>query len=448
MKRRSKRFMALALTVVMTSAALFGAGCGKELPPEAAGETNTPAVEGEADAGTETEPAEAETETAAEELVPEEGAELLLWTDKQAYGEAIAEGFMKLYPEVKVTAEEVGFTDARKKMELDGPAGSGADVFMISHSRLNSAISSGMVLPITGNVEETLRNELSDAAVKSASFDGVLYGAPVSVEANSIFYNKDLVGDKPAQTFEEIVEFAKEFNKPNENQFAFMMDAANAYSAYGFLSCFGYQLFGVDGMDEDAPGFDSPEFLKGLEFFKDLREILPVNSQDLKGEFVNEQFKQGKAAYILGGPWNIADFRSSGVNFGVMVMPTVEGNTTTPFAGLKVAHVSAYTDYPNAAMLLTGYMASVEGANILYNTNYKATALRDISVVEGLAEDVDLSVFSKQFEQAFPVPNAERVDYYYSIGEKTIALVFDGQLEPEEAAQKAMEEWNSLVASE
>lgn len=56
-------------------------------------------------------------------IVPEEGAELLLWTDKLEYGEAIVEGFNKLYPDVKITTEEVGFTDARKKMELDGPAG-------------------------------------------------------------------------------------------------------------------------------------------------------------------------------------------------------------------------------------------------------------------------------------------------------------------------------------
>ena len=142
-------------------------------------------------------------------IVPEEGAELLLWTDKLEYGEAIVEGFNKLYPDVKITTEEVGFTDARKKMELDGPAGLGADVFMISHSRLNSAISSGMVAPITGDVEERLKEKLSDAAIRSASHEGVLYGAPVSTEAAAIFYNKDIV-DTPVTSFEELFEFAKD----------------------------------------------------------------------------------------------------------------------------------------------------------------------------------------------------------------------------------------------
>ncbi|MDU4974153.1 MAG: maltose ABC transporter substrate-binding protein, partial [Hungatella hathewayi] len=145
---------------------------------------------------------------------------------------------------------------------------------------------------------------------------------------------------------------------------------------------------------------------------------------------------------------NIVDFRNAGVNFGVMTMPTLNGRTPTPFAGLKVAHVSAYPDYPHAAMLLAEYMASEPGAIILYDTNYKTTALKDISAVPELLEDRDLSVFSRQFETAFPVPNIDRMDYYYSISEKALALVFDGQLEPAEAAKKAMEEWNSLVASE
>ena len=73
------------------------------------------------------------------------------------------------------------------------------------------------------------------------------------MEANSFFYNKDIVGDEPAGTFEEIMEFAETFNDPAKNQFAFMMDAANGYSAYGFLTTYGYKLFGESGTDRDEP---------------------------------------------------------------------------------------------------------------------------------------------------------------------------------------------------
>ena len=80
-----------------------------------------------------------------------------------------------------------------------------------------------MVAPITGDVEERLKEKLSDAAIRSASHEGVLYGAPVSTEAAAIFYNKDIV-DTPVTSFEELFEFAKEYNDLSQNKFAFMMN--------------------------------------------------------------------------------------------------------------------------------------------------------------------------------------------------------------------------------
>ena len=429
---KMKRFMSFLAAGTVAIASIGLAGCSKEVP------TDVNVIESKND----------ESVAEAEGVQPEEGAELLLWTDKLVYGEAIAEGFMALYPDVKVVAEEVGFTDARTKMELDGPAGSGADVFMISHNRLVSALAAGMVLKFEDSIAEQLREELSDVAISTASSGGDLYGVPVSTEANCLFYNKDIVGDKPAETFEEIFEFAREYNDVANNQFGFMMDVANAYSSYGFLTAYGYELFGADGTDRDSNGLESEAFIKGLEFIQSIREILPVQSQDLKGEFVNEQFKAGKTAYIMGGVWNIKDFTEAGVNFGVIQLPTIEGNDVIPFAGLKVAHVSAYSDYPIASMLLAAYMVSEEGANILYETNYKPTARADISTIEGLVNDESLYVFAQQFANANPVPGIDRMDYYYSIVEKVMALVFDGQLEPEEAAQVGIDEWSSMIASE
>lgn len=427
--RKTTKMLALASVF-----ALLMTGCAKELP----------VVEEEVTA---TETTDEEVVEEVTTIVPEEGAQLLLWTDNLEYGEGIVAGFNALYPDVTITTEEVGFSDARTRMELDGPAGTGADVFMISHSRLNTAISSGMLEPIVGDVEVRLKETLTQTAIDTATKEGVLYGVPISTEANAIFYNKDIV-ETPAQTFEEIFEFAETYNDIANNKFGYMMSTSDAYASYGMLSAYGYQLFGEGGLDQDNPGFDSEEFIKGLGFMESMREILPVQSADLTNEFISELFKQGNAAYVLGGPWNIKDFQEAGVNFGVIEIPTIEGNTPTPFAGLKVAHVSVYTEYPNASMLLTEFMASEEGAKILYDTNYKASTIKNVDNVEGLSTDEHLLVFANQFANAFPAPNLERMSYYYSIGQKTLSLVYDGQLTPEEAAKTAMEEWNSLVASE
>ncbi|MGL5677420.1 MAG: maltose ABC transporter substrate-binding protein [Cellulosilyticaceae bacterium] len=427
-----KMMKKLSMVSLAAMLAVSGVGCGKkEIPVDIANPNDS-----------------ATTTNEEGKLEPEEGAELLIWIDNEKYGTAVAEGFNKIYPEVKVTVQEVGSVEAATKIELDGPAGSGGDIFMLPHDKVVSAIDSGILLPIDPVVVAGLEENISPNALKTVQHDQTTYGVPVAVESVGIFYNKDIVGEKPATTFEEIFAFAETFNDPKNNQFAFAMDVANAYNAYGFLTPYGFQLFGEDGTNTDEPGFDSEAFLKGLGFIQSLNKILPVQTNDLKGEFLGEQFKQGKIAYVLEGPWKIEEYRDAGMNIGVMMIPTVEGNAPTPFAGVQNVHVSAYTKYPNAATLFAEYMASEEGANILYRNVYKAPALTDTSVVEGLADDALLSVFVNQFENAFPMPSLTRMSYYWSIGEKAISLVFNGQVTPEEAQKAAMEEWNSLVASE
>ena len=418
--------VSLALTL-----AVGGAGCAKkELPVD----TTTPT-----DSAT--------TVNESGELEPEPGAKLLAWIDNEKYGQALVEGFNKKYPDIEVEIQEKASVESAGKIELDGPAGNGADVFMLPHDRVIGAIDSGILLPIDPSAVKVLEEKTAPNALKTVQYDGNTYGVPVAVESVGIFYNKDLVTE-PAKTFEEIFEFAKIFNNPQDNKFAFAMDIANAYTAYGLLTPYGFQLFGDDGTNVDDPGFASEEFLKGLEFIQSINKILPVQTSDLKGEFIGEQFKAGKIAYILDGPWKIEDFRKAGMNIGVMTIPTINGNTPTPFAGVQNMHVSAYTKYPNAATLFAEYAGSEEGANILYQTVYKAPALKDTSVVEGLNEDEFLPVFVEQFQDAFPMPSHARMSYYWSIGEKAISLVFNGQVTPEEAQKAAVDEWNSLVASE
>ena len=423
-----KKLSALSLVAAV---AVGCVGCGKkEIPVDVS------------------QPTDAATSVSEEgALQPEEGAQLLVWIDNDEYGKKLAEGFNKKYPDIKVTVEKKASIDAASKIELDGPAGTGGDVFMLPHDHVVGAIDSGIVLPIDKTIVDELEKTVMPNALKTVQYEGATYGVPVAVESVGIFYNKDLV-EKPAKTFEEIFEFAKTFNDPANNKFAFGIDVANAYKCYSFLTPYGFELFGKDGTDVDNPGFDSQAFLDGLKFVKSLHEILPVQSRDLAGETVGDQFIQGNIAYMLEGPWKMEDLKKAGMNFGIMTIPTIDGKTPTPFAGVQNLHVSAYTKYPNASQLFVEFAGSQEGANILYQTVNKAPALKDINLVEGLAQDEVLSVFVDQFKNAFPMPSHPRTSYYWSIGEKVISLVFDGQVAAEEAQKTAVEEWKALLASE
>lgn len=433
MKRRTVVLAtALCMTVLLT-------GCKKEIPVE---EELSETIE----AAEEAVIAEEETVSTGK-LQPEEGAELKFWTQDIEFAQAAGAAFEEAYG-VPVVVEEAGL-DAINKIMLDGPAGNGADLFMVAHDSFQMGYSAGVFQEIDASVAADLEQNINEVALKTVTRDDKMYGVPLSIETSAMFYNKDLV-EKPAETFEQIMDEAKAWNDLNENKFWFLFVATDGYAAYPFMTPFGFQLFGEDGLS-DEPGFDTPEFLSALQHYATIKEAMPIDADNLKmdtGTFLNQNFIDGKTAYYPVGPWVTKTFKDAGVNYGVCKLPTINGNPMQPFAGVQNIHISAYSEYPNAAQLFAQFLVSEEGAGLLYEKASKITARKEINAVPGLCDDQDLLVFAEQFSDAVPMPASKRMSYYWTISNSVFSSVFDGTLTPEEGALKAQDDFDALVASE
>lgn len=382
-----------------------------------------------------------------EELVPEEGAELTIMVDDLAYGNALVQEFNSIYPNVAISVVTGDSTMADHNVRLKGPRGEGLDVFFMAHDRLTDCVEYGLILPIDEEVRQRLSNQLLDSALKAGQVNGITYGLPITAEALAVYYNKDLVGEVPAKSFEEIFDLAQTYSG-QQNKYAFLTNIWDAYNAYAILSGYGFNLFGEDGEDIDNPGIDTEAFEKGLSFVQKLKTIMPNISGQSYADFLKEEFKKGNVAYVYDGPWMLDEYRNSGINLGVTTIPTVDGNVLTPFGGIINAHISSYTKYPQAATLLVEYMASLEGANILYQTRQKAPVLKDISGIKGLKDDEATQMFIKQFEVAKPMPSNSRINYYWEIVPKSISAIIDEGKSPEEIRKWTSETWDLRVSGE
>lgn len=425
-----KKVLAFLLAAAM---ALPLSACMKEAPVES-GSSST----GSQSSGTSGE---------SEELKPEEGAELKFWTADVDFGKAVAAEFEKEYG-VPVTVEEAGL-DAINKIMLDGPAGNGADLFMVAHDSFQTGYSAGVFKEIDSSIASKLNEELNEVAMKTATCDGKLYGVPISIETSVMFYNKDLV-EEPAETFEQIVEEAKEWNDPDNNKFWFLTTPTSGYAVHPMLTPFGFELFGENG-DAENPGFDTPEFLEGMKYLSTLKEAMPIDAENLgmdASSFLNQNFIDGKTAYYPNGPWLLRTLKEAGVNYGVCKLPTLNGNEMKPFAGVQNVHVSTYTKYPNAAQLFAQYLASEDAAALLYEKAAKITARKDVDSVPGLCDDEDMKVFTEQFSDSVPMPTSKRMSYFWTVSESVYSAVFDGTLTPEEGVEKAQKDFDALVQSE
>ncbi len=426
-----KRLIAFTLTV-MTVGSM--AGC-RDLPQNA----KTPSAAGSAAAS-----------ASAGELKPESGAKLTFRTSSASqlsFAKAAAQKFEAKYG-VKVTAEDGSVYD-QNKTNLETVSGKGPDVFMSPHDKMMDNQRAGLLLKLDDRITAELKKDVSDVAMKTVTTDGAVYGVPVSVETYVMFYNKKLVKGAPAASFEQLLEESKSFNDASQNKFWFLSHVSEGATIFPMLSVYGYRPFGEDGTNNDKPGFDSPEFEKGLEVLKKYHDLMPAASGDLANwDFLTNQFVTGKTAYLISGPWNIKTFRDAKADFGVASLPTYDGKKESSFAFVQNAQVSAYTKYPNAAQLFAQYLVSNEGAELLYSDASCITSRKDISQVKGLVEDEQVSAVVKCFNESVPMPTAKRISYFWTIAANVGPAVFDGQMTPKAAAEKAKSDWDSFLKAE
>ncbi|MFM2600453.1 maltose ABC transporter substrate-binding protein [Vibrio fortis] len=320
----------------------------------------------------------------AEEITPEKGADLLIWTDKTTveYMEYAADSFNKEFGyDVDFSFRGLAPIDSASRLIQDGGSARVADVAEIEHDLLGRLVVAG------GAMENLVSAERIDStfmqnAISASKSEGVSYGFPVSFATTALFYNKDLLPKAP-ESFEEIIEFSKSFNNKQEHKYALLWDIQNYYESRMFVTLYGAYEFGNNGTDAKDIGIDSEEAQKGLEAMKSLRVANSSNPIDMRNPQVRRGlFGEGKVAAIIDGPWAIQGYKDSGVNFGVVPMPKLEGQQPRTFSTVRLAVVSSYTEYPRAAQLFADYLST----EAMLKKRYQMT--QSIPPVQAVMEEI------------------------------------------------------------
>ena len=116
-----------------------------------------------------------------------------LWLDYDEYAEALEEAVEAKYPQYDIQWEHVESTDTRTKLELDGPAGVGPDIFIQPHDGMAQSIQSQILLPLGEKLTSQVQERFIEGSVQTVEFDGTYYGVPLSTESVAFFYNKTLL---------------------------------------------------------------------------------------------------------------------------------------------------------------------------------------------------------------------------------------------------------------
>lgn len=407
-----RKFLAIIMTTLLVGTMFTG--CGTK--DAAKDTTDTTEVK--------TEETATVTEAAAPTEVATEPVTLKVWESTGGPDEFIKQAgtaFTAKYPNITIEYINVELGDSATQIALDGPAGVGPDLFAAPHDKLGELVSGGHVMP-TANVD-TVKSSVLGACSTALTYDGTMYGYPVSAETYALFYNKALISeDQVPKTWDELVTFSKTFNAANSGKYGFMMDVANGYYTIIFTTSDDNRLFGPSGTDTTNTNINSAASVKGMEFFKGLRGILDIPAADLTTSICDAAFSSGNAAMYITGLWNVANFEGAGVDFGVAALPALPGNDTpvASFSGTRSMFVSSYTNYPEEAALFGEFLLSPE----MQKLRFEITG--SLPSIEIAVDSPYITGFLQQLNYAFPMPSIPQMSAFWDAMNAASANIWDG----------------------
>lgn len=349
---------------------------------------------------------------------------LSVWESDKGPDEFIKQAgaaFTAKHPNITVEYVHVELGDAAGQIALDGPSGKGPDLFAAPHDKLGEMASGGHVLA-TEN-PDAIKKQILGACATALTFNGTMYGYPVSAETYALFYNKALIkeADLP-KTWDDLAAFAKKFNAANPGKYGFIMDVGNAYYTIIFTTSDGNRLFGPSGTDTTATNINSEKSVKGMKFFQGLKGALNVPSADLTTSVADAAFAAGSAAMHITGLWNVVPFKDAGIDFGVAPLPSLPGdsNPAASFSGTRAMFVSAYSAHPAEAAAFAEFLLTPE----MQQLRFKITGA--LPSIDTPVDSPYMAGFVKQLNYAFPMPSIPQMGAYWEAMNNASKNIWDG----------------------
>ncbi len=364
------------ITAVLLLAMLLAA-CGGGAADVAEVE-EPPAAEEEAAPAEEEAPAAEEDAAPAEEEMPEQpfaGTELVLASMTDQYVNA----FRALIPQfeeetgIKVTMDELGYTDLYQKLTADFVADTGNyDLMTVDIVWSGEFAANEYTIPLNEymdrDADELALDDIMPVSWTLGEWEEEHYAYPLAGYANVLNYRKDILdeaGIDPPATQQELLAAAQALNDPDNDFYGMaLLGAKGPAVAQDYMAW--VQQHGGTILDEEGnPALNSAENVEILEFFGELFNYAPPGATDYWWDQRETAFRTGNVALMEG--WSIAragyeDPEISTVvgNVDIALAPVTEGmEPQYGFGGWGIG-INASSDAPDAAWEFIKWLSSPE----------------------------------------------------------------------------------------
>jgi len=332
-------------------------------------------------------------------------ADLVIWADE--------EKAPALEPSAQAWGEDNGITVAVQVVPGDelqanfitaNQAGNGPDVTMGAHDWIGNLVQNSAIVPV--QLPADAADAVAPIGIEAVTYDGQTYGVPYAVETLALFANNALTDVPEPSTLEELVSAAEAGGAENILSLP-IGESGDPYHMQPIYTSAGGYLFGKDAegnLDPQDLGVGGEGSLAAADKIAELGEQ-GVLKTSITGDNSISLFTEGKSAYLISGPWALADVRDSGIDFTVSAVPGFEGGEpAAPFAGVNSFYVaSSAANAGFAQQFVADVAATTDVAEAMYEANPLPPV--NLELREQLsAEDPELVQFAEFAEAADPMP--------------------------------------------
>ncbi|MEU8311168.1 maltose ABC transporter substrate-binding protein [Micromonospora sp. NPDC048887] len=351
------------------------------------------AASGCGDSGSDDKPAAGESAKAT-------GGKLVIWADdkRTAALKPFAEEFGK---ENGVTVEVQAVSkDLQTNFVTASQQGSGPDVVVGAHDWIGNLVQNGAIDPVQLPAEQ--KSGFNETAIKAVTFNGQLYGVPYATENVALIRNTELAPEAP-KTIEDLVAAGKKLKAEKKASEILCLQSGqngDAYHIYPLYTSGGGYLFGTGANGDYDPkdlGVGKPESIAAFQKIAKLGEKGEgALKRSITGENSIATFTGKKCAFLVSGPWAVADAKKANISYDISPVPGFAGGKEAqPFVGVQAFYVAAKGKNKALAQeFVTNYVTKPELAVALYKAEPRPPALTAaFDQVKG--EDPDLAKFSE-----------------------------------------------------
>ena len=330
---------------------------------------------------------------------------LVIWADEEKA--PALEPSAKAWGEengIEVVVEVVPGDELQANFITANQAGNGPDVTMGAHDWIGNLVQNGAIAPV--QLPSDVADTIAPVGIDAVTYDGQTYGVPYAVETLALFANNELTDVPEPGSLEELISAAEDGGAENILSLP-IGESGDPYHMQPIYTSAGGYLFGTDSEGNPDPadlGVGEEGSLVAADKISELGEQ-GVLKNSITGDNSISLFAEGKAAYLISGPWALADVGDSGIDFTVSPIPGFEGmEPAAPFAGVNSFYVASNAANAGfAQQFMTDVASSPEVAKAMYEGNPLPPV--NLPLREEIASsDEHVMIFAEAAEAAEPMP--------------------------------------------